>query len=72
MALRAPIELWICFGPAKTETCATAKALGADRGKTNMSQALMFLAPASSSPDEIRLVTYWSLMPLWHSQWRTG
>jgi hypothetical protein len=50
VALRTPGQLCICFGPPKTEARATARASGADRGKTHLSQALMFLAPASSSP----------------------
>jgi len=52
VALRTPVQLWICFGPDKTEARATGRVLGADRGKANWSQALMFLAPASSSPNE--------------------
>jgi hypothetical protein len=50
VALRTPCQLCNCLGPAKTETLATARFRTTDRGKTKSSQALVFLAPASSSP----------------------
>ena len=50
VALRTPGQLCNCLGPVKAETRATARYRTTDRGKTKSSQALVFLAPASSSP----------------------
>jgi len=50
VALRTPGQLCNCLGPVKTEARATARYRTTDRGKTKLSQALVFLAPASSSP----------------------
>ena len=50
VALRTPDLLCNCLGPIKTETRARARYRTTDRGKTKSSQALVFLAPASSSP----------------------
>jgi hypothetical protein len=47
-----PGTVWLrsCLGPVKTETRARARYRTTDRGRTKSSQALVFLAPASSSP----------------------
>jgi hypothetical protein len=50
VALRTPDRLCNCLGPVKTEARANASCRTADRGETKSSQALVFLAPASSSP----------------------
>ena len=50
VALRTPDRLCNCLGPVRTETRAKARYETTDRGKTKSSQALVFLAPASSSP----------------------
>ena len=50
VALRTPDRLYNRLGPVKTETRATARYRTIDRGITKSSQALVFLAPASSSP----------------------
>jgi hypothetical protein len=50
VALRTPDRLCNCLGPVRTETRAKARYRTTDRGKAKSSQALVFLAPASSSP----------------------
>ena len=50
VALRTPDRLCTSLGPVKTETRARARYRTTDRGRTKSSQALVFLAPASSSP----------------------
>ena len=50
VALRTPEQLCNCLGPVNIETRAKGRDRLTDRGKTKSSPALMFLAPASSSP----------------------
>jgi len=50
VALRTPDRLYNRLGPVKTETRAKARYRTIDRGITKSSQALVFLAPAPSSP----------------------
>jgi hypothetical protein len=50
VALRTPDRLCNCLGPVQPETRAKGRYRTTDRGKTKSSQALVFLAPASSSP----------------------
>src|SRR5207244_11133795 len=58
VALRTPDRLYHRLGPVKTETRAKARYRTIDRGITKSSQALVFLAPASSSPscDQARIL----------------
>ena len=58
VALRTPDRLYNRLGPVKTETRAKARYRTIDRGITKSSQALVFLAPASSSPscDQARIL----------------
>jgi hypothetical protein len=50
VALRTPDRLCNCLGPVQPETRTKGRYRTTDRGKTKSSQALVFLAPASSSP----------------------
>jgi hypothetical protein len=72
VALRTPDRMCNCLGPVQPETRAKGGIELLIGGKQNRPRRLCSSHQRQVLHRVIRLISSWSVVPLWHSQWRTG